>query len=162
MVCFLLQPIFSIAERKGAKRWAEKMDKVDDWRAASVERPNPEASVPSSFSAAQKKVNMTLDTDTQDEQAGCVLNEKIYDTTDKERVGVNWAVLLLRSYLESALITVHTDQDASRWIIKYCLRHGSCTLTTRIIWARTRGRSLERNKTLRNRLTFSIENIRNL
>ena len=78
-----------------------------------------------------------LDTDANDIQVGCVLQqrhlddslhpigyfsrtlnetERKYDTTEKECLGIIWAVLLLRPYLEMERFTLRTDHEALKWL----------------------------------------------
>ena len=43
--------------------------------------------------------------------------EKNYDTTQRECLGIVWAVLLLRPYLEGTRFLLRTDHDSLKWIM---------------------------------------------
>ena len=92
---------------------------------------------PSVLALPRAGLPYVLDTDANDTQVGCVLQqkyednslrpigyysrtlndtEKKYDTTERECLGIIWAVLLLRPYLEMERFTLRTDHEALKWL----------------------------------------------
>ena len=103
---------------------------------------------PPVFNLPRRDLPYVLDTDADANQVGCVLmqkhpdgslraigyfsktltkTERNYDTTEREALGIIWAVLLLRPYLESTRFTLRTDHGALKWIFGPTHKSGKLT-----------------------------------
>lgn len=71
----------------------------------------------------QKRQGNTMEPDRYWSQSPNDAKRK-YDTKQKERFAIVWAVLLVRPYLKSNRFSIRTSHDSLKWILNVSVRSG--------------------------------------
>lgn len=111
---------------------------LNDVEMESFETLKSRLTSPQVISLSKARLEYIVETEAYNVQVGCVLQRKHpdgtirplgyfsrksipsgrnYDTTQRECLGIVWAVLLLQPYLYGACFTLRTDHNALKWIM---------------------------------------------
>ena len=131
----IARPLTSLTKKEVAERWQV----LTEEQMHSFETLKEKLVSPPVLALPRPDLPYIVETDANDYQVGCVLSQKYpdgtvkplgyfsktlsdterkYDTSERECLGIIWATLLLRPYLQPQRFTLKTDHEALKWLFK--------------------------------------------
>jgi len=131
--------------RMTSKEYGDALPTLDNAQAKALEQLREALLHPPVLALPRRGAPFTIDVDAYDTQLGCALlqeqadaaltpvgfysrgpqpEERNYSASEKECLGVVWAVLHLRHYVDGAHLTVRTDHECLSWIYRLATASG--------------------------------------